>query len=386
MRTAVNIDDLRRAARRRLPRMVNDFLEGGAEDEFTLRENRRGFSDIALRPRILVDVSQRDQSTTVCGQRLETPVVLAPTGLTRLASPVGEVGAARAANRAGSVLMLSSASSSTIEDIAAQVTGPMWFQLYPWRDREVVGRLMDRARAAGCGLIAVTVDSATIGGRERDTRNGFAVPLRPTLRSALDTSRHLRWLYDIWRGPDVNFANLASLAPEKNQGVQSLAKYTADLNNPANDWSDFDWLREQWDGALMIKGIMDPADAVLAVEHGADGVIVSNHGGRQVDAVAGSIDILPEVVDAVAGRIDVMVDGGIRRGTDVVKAIAIGAKAVMVGRPTWYALAAGGEAGVDRMLEIFRDEIDRALALTGHPVLSELDRSAVRHRRSAGWE
>ena len=196
----------------------------------------------------------------------------------------------------------------------------------------------------------------------------------------------MRWLYDIVRGPAVNFANLATVAPDKNQGVQSLARYTADLNNPANNWSNFDWLHDQWDGALMIKGIMDAADAKLAVDHGADGVIVSNHGGRQADAVAGSVDVLPEVVDAVAGEIDVMLDGGIRRGTDVVKAVALGAKAVMVGRPLWWGLAAGGERGVDRMLEIFHDEIDRALALIGRPVLTELDREAVRRRRCAGWE
>lgn len=366
--------------------MVADFLEGGAEDEFTLRENRRGFSDVALRQRILVDVSERNQSTMVCGERIEMPVVLAPTGLTRLASREGELGAVRAASRAGTVLMVSSASSFTIEQIAAETTGPVWFQLYPWRDREVVGALIERARNVGCRLIAVTVDSATIGGRERDMRTGFSVPLRPTLRSMLDMVRHLPWLRETLFGPPVNFANLTTVAPDKNQGVQSLARYTADLNNPANDWSDFDWLRGEWDGALMIKGIMDAEDGRRAVDHGADGVIVSNHGGRQADAVPGSIDVLPEVVSAVDGQIDVMLDGGVRRGTDVVKAVALGAKAVMVGRPLWWGLAAGGEEGVDRMLEIFHDEIDRTLALIGRPNLIDLDRSAVKVRCGSGWK
>ena len=386
MRKAVNLDDLRRAARRKLPRMVADFMEGGAEDEFTLDENRRGFRDIALRPRVLVDVSRRDLSTTVCGERLELPVVLAPTGLTRLASRDGEIGAARAANRAGTVLMLSSAASFTIEQIATAAPGPMWFQLYPWRDREVVGALIERARAAGCRVIAVTVDSATIGARERDTRNGFSVPLRPTLRNVLDVARHPTWLRQTLFGPPVNFANLADVAPDKNQGVQSLARYTSDLNNPANDWSEFDWLREQWDGPLMIKGIMDAEDGKRAVAHGADGVIVSNHGGRQIDGVAGSIDVLPEVVEAVDGQIDVMLDGGVRRGIDVLKAVALGAKAVMVGRPLWWGLAAGGERGVDRVLEILRGEMDRTMALSGRPTLADFDRSAVRVRRHSGWD
>lgn len=362
---AINIDHLRELAQRRLPRMLYDFVEGGAEDERSMRANRLGFDAVHLRPRVLVDVAQRSLGTTVAGRRLDLPVLLAPVGLARIAGPAGELAAARAAAAAGTVSVVSTASSVSLEEIAAQADAPQWFQLYPWGDRDEVTRMIGRAKSAGYDVMVVTVDVPITGARERDLRNGMTVPPRPTARNVVNLMAHPRWLARLAFGPPINFANLADNAGSGRKDVVSLAKRHTSLVNPGHTWDDLRWMRDLWPGKVLLKGVTSPHDAVLAVEHGCDGVIVSNHGGRQIDQVPGTIQVLPEIVHAVGRRADVLLDGGVRRGTDVVKALALGASAVLVGRPWVYGLAAAGERGVTRALDIFTDEIDRTLALIG---------------------
>lgn len=351
--------------------MVSDFVEGGAEDELTLERNRHAFAEATLRPRVLVDVSRRTMSTVICGQQLSLPVLLAPTGLARLVHPEGELAAARAAHDAGTVLVVSSASSFSIEQLAAEAGQPLWFQLYPWRDRGVTGDLLDRARRAGYHALCVTVDVPAVGGRDRDIRNGFTVPPRVTPRNVLDVLRHPAWTVGLLRGPRITLANLAELGGPSD--VVSLARYAnEELINPANDWSELAWIRDRWEGPLIVKGVMTADDARRAVAHGVDAVGVSNHGGRQIDGAAASLDALREIADAVEGEVEILVDGGIRRGSDVVKALAIGANACMIGRPFWHGLACAGQAGVRHVLEILASEIDRTLALLGCPDVSAL--------------
>lgn len=383
---ALTLDDLRTRARRRLPRMVFDFIDGGAEDERTIRENRRGFEDLAFRPRVLVDVSRRSQEVTVLGQHLSTPVLLAPTGLSRVAGRDGERAAARAAARCGTVSVVSTAASVSLEDVAAATPQPQWFQLYPWGDRSVVIQLIERARRLGYTAMVVTADVPVVGGRERDQRSGMTVPPRVGPGTAYDVLRHPRWVAELLTGPRITFANLTGVYPHLGRSAGSLAKQSMELLNAAHTWKDLAWMREAWGGPTVLKGVMCGEDAALAVEHGCDAVIVSNHGGRQCDHLPATIDVLPEVVAAVGDRAEVLIDGGVRRGSDVVKALALGAKACLVGRPWLYGLATGGEAGVVQALEMLRAEIDRTLALVGRPGVDDLDPTVLRRRRTSGWE
>lgn len=375
----LTIEDLEQRANRRLPRMIADFLNGGAEDERTIDWNRRAFAETSFRPRVLVDVSERDLSTTVCGERLALPVVLAPTGLARLVHHEGEMAAARAATAAGSLLVVSSASSFPLESLSNAVDGPMWFQLYPWGDRGLTGGLIDRAERAGYRALCVTVDVPAVGGRERDIRNGFTVPPRVRPANVLDVARHPRWLLGLARGGRITLENLVGLPGGPGDDALSLARYiNEELLNPANDWEELAWIRERWSRPLLVKGVLTAEDARRAVAHGVDGIVISNHGGRQLDGAPATLDVLPEILEATEGEIDVLIDGGIRRGSDVVKAIATGAKACLVGRPFWYGLACGGEDGVTRMFEILRTEIDRTLALIGCPRVDKLDPTYLR--------
>jgi len=382
----ITIEDLRSHARRRLPRMVFEFVDGGAEDESTIRANRRGFEDLAFRPRVLVDVSRRSQEVTVLGRRLSTPVLLAPTGLSRVAGRDGELAAARAAATCGTLSVVSTAASVSLEDVAAAAPEPQWFQLYPWGDRAVTTRLIERARRLGYTAMVVTADVPVIGGRERDLRNGMTVPPRVSPRTGYDVARHPRWLAELLTGPRITFANLVGLFPHLSHSASSLARQSLELLNAAHTWDDLTWMKETWGGPTLLKGVMCAEDAALAVEHGCDAVIVSNHGGRQCDCLPATIDVLPEVVAAVGDRAEVLLDGGIRRGSDVVKALALGAKACLVGRPWLYGLAAGGETGVVQALEMLRAEIDRTLALVGRPGIGDLDPTVLRRRRGSGWE
>jgi len=383
---ALNLDDLRDRARRRLPRMVFEFIDGGAEDETTVRANRHAFDDLAFRPRVLVDVSRRSQDVTLLGRSLSTPVLLAPTGLSRVAGRDGELAAARAATACGTLSVVSTAASVTLEDVAAAAGEPQWFQLYPWGDRAVTTALIERAQRLGYTAMVITADVPITGGRERDQRTGMTVPPRVTPRTGYDVARRPRWLAELLTGPPITFANLVELFPHLGSSASSLAQQSLKLLSPAHTWADLAWMKEVWGGPTLLKGVMCAEDAVLAVEHGCDGVIVSNHGGRQCDHLPATIDVLPEVVAAVDGRAEVLLDGGVRRGSDVVKALALGARACLIGRPWLYGLATAGEAGVVQALEMLRTEIDRTLALVGRPAIGDLDPTVLRRRRGSGWE
>jgi L-lactate dehydrogenase (cytochrome) len=373
---AVNIDELRQLARRRLPKMVFEFIDGGAQDEITLRANMTDFQRIRLLTRVLTDVTTRDQSVELFGQRYDSPLVVAPTGLAGLLSRRGEVSAVRAAHRRRVPYCLSTMATCSIEEIAAAGDAPNWFQLYVLRDRGLTKAFIERARASRCSALVLTVDTKLQGPRERDIRNGFTVPPRFGPTTLLDFARHWRWLIDIGLGPKVTFRNFLGTAAQSANAV-TITQFIAGQYDLSVGWKDVDWFKEQWGGPVLLKGILAPEDAKLAVAHGLDGVIVSNHGGRQLDGAISAIAALPGVVDAVAGAVPVLLDGGVRRGVDVVKAIALGATACMVGRAWLYGLAAGGEQGVERALQILHDEIDLALALLGRPCLREIDRSCL---------
>lgn len=382
-RAPLTLADLERLARRRLPRVVADFIDGGAEDERTLRANRAAFGRYTLSPALLGSGERRDVSVTVAGEHFGLPVLLAPTGLSRLAGRGGEIAAARAAEAEGSVAIVSSASSRSITDVAAATTRPPWFQLYPWGDAALTDALLGRAQAAGVRTVVVTLDVPTTGARERDLRNGFTVPVRLSAGTAADVLRHPRWIADVMardylRGDQITLANLVGLKGDGRTGATSLAKLNAGLINADYSWDDLARICRAWEGTVMVKGVLSAADARRALDAGARGIVVSNHGGRQLDAVPAALDVLPEVVAEVGDETEVLVDGGFRRGTDVVMALALGARAVLVGRPWMHGLAVGGEDGVRTMLSILRTEIDRTLTLVGATSLRDLDRSYLR--------
>jgi L-lactate dehydrogenase (cytochrome) len=372
-----NIAELRDLARRRVPRAVFDFVDGAAGDEVTLRRNECDFAQLALLPRVLVDVSSVDLSTTVLGRPVALPLLAAPTGLTGLTHHRGEAAVARAAHSAGTISVLSAMASYTIEDVAAEASGPLWFQLYMWRDRGLVRDLMARARAAGYAALVITVDVPLAGARERDKRNGFGIPPRLTLRSVAGGLVRPAWSADFVRHPRMTVANAAGHGGGP-ADARSLTDYVNRQFDPALTWDDIAWAREEWGGPVVVKGLLRPEDAVSAVRAGAEGVVVSNHGGRQLDHALSSIAALPAVVDAVGGEAEVYLDGGIRRGSDIVKAIAVGARACLTGRAMLYGLGAGGDAGAARAMRLLADELRLALALLGCPSVSALDRGWLR--------
>jgi L-lactate dehydrogenase (cytochrome) len=382
-----NIEDLRRRAGRRLPRFLFDFVEGGADDEVTMRANRQAFGDYTFRARTLVDVSARDLSTTLLGQRLALPVILGPVGLAGLLAPKGEVLAAQAAARKETIFVLSTMSVCTIEEVAAAAPAPRWFQLYIWKDREITRSLVERARAAGYSALCLTVDVPDMGNRERDVRNGFVVPPRPTLGNVLDLLLHLGWVLRMTRSPRATFGNFVETKSLARRDAVSVAGFTSRQFDQSVTWADLEWLRGLWAGPMVLKGITNAEDARRAVEHGVQAIVVSNHGGRQLDGLPTALDVLPEIVDAVGGRAEIILDGGVRRGSDVVKARALGARACMIGRPFLYGLAVDGQSGVELVLELFRKEIDNTLTLLGCPRLDQLDASYLRgpHGARRGW-
>ncbi|MGA7879974.1 MAG: alpha-hydroxy acid oxidase [Terrimicrobiaceae bacterium] len=355
---AVNLRDLEERARNSLSQMAYDYYASGANDEITLRENRAAYERIMLLPRVLVDVSVRDMSTTVLGERVSMPILIAPTALQGLAHAEGEIATTRAAGAAKTLTTLATLSNTSIEEAMAVATGPAWFQLYVFRDRAISASLVQRAEAAGCKAVVLTVDVPMPGQRERDVRNRLTLPDHLSLKNLLRAGCH-------------EFP--------KNVGADSgMAVYVASLFDPALTWKDIEWLAGVTKLPVLVKGILRADDARRAVNHGAAGIIVSNHGARQLDTTPATISVLPEVVDAVAGAVEVYVDGGIRRGTDVLKAMAYGARAVLVGRPILWGLAVGGEAGVKHVLEMLRQEFDLAMALSGCPRLSAISRDLVR--------
>ena len=380
-RSVYSVHDVRRAARRRLPRIAFDFIDGGAEDETTLHANREAFRRWALRPRHLRGTAERDQSTTVLGERLSSPVILGPAGMQRIAHRLGEVAAARAAASAGTRYALSSYSSLRLEEVAAAAPPPtVWFQIYLWKDRRSNEELLERVRRAGIRVLIVTVDSPLSGKRERDLRNGFTLPLRPNVRMAADLAANPRWLVDYLRGGQITFANFTEIGAGKRPAAL-FAYVNQELAFPGATIDELHWLRERWEGPLVIKGTMTAEDAVEAVECGVDGICVSNHGGRQVDGALASLEALPEIV-AAAPSVEVFFDGGVRRGSEVLKALALGARAVFVARPYLFGLAMDGQRGAELVLEIYRDEIDVTMALIGRRSLDGIDDGSVVRRAS----
>ena len=367
-----NLDDFRVLAKKRLPRMVYDYLDGGADDEVTLGRNQSSFSNIQLMPRALRDVSNIDLSTTVLGQQVDIPVLLSPTGQTRMFHHSGESAVARAAAKAGTIYSLSSVSSTSIEDTAAASDGLKWFQIYVWRDREVIKEFMDRCRESGYNALCLTVDLPVHGNRERDLRNQLTFPAAVAPKVVADVLSHPRWLYNYLTHPKIEIANVKGSRNASVPKEVTLLDYVSKQLDSSVNWDDAAWMIEQWDGPFISKGIVNPEDAKRAVEIGARAIIVSNHGGRQLDFMPPTIEVLPQIVKAVAGRAEILLDSGVRRGTDVIKALALGATAVMIGRPYLYALAAGGEAGVDRMFELLRAELMRDMAMLGCTKISDL--------------
>ena len=374
----VGIGDFRPLARLRLPRPVFDYLDGGADGEVTLRENCRVFDDVTFRPRYAVPVSDCDLRTRVLGFEVSFPALLAPVGYSRLMHPDGEKGAARAAGRAGTAYILSTISGHRVEDVKAASSGPVCFQLYLMGGREASEAVIERARVAGCAALVVTIDTPVAGMRERDFRNGMKELMGGSLLSKIPFLPQMLarpgWLVSYLL--DGGLSRLPNVViPGK--GPMELIDVAAALARAAVTWDDLGWIRKHWTGPIVIKGLLTGDDARRAVDAGAAAVVVSNHGGRQLDGVSPSLRALPEVVAAVGGQVEVLMDGGIRRGSDIVKAICLGAKAVLCGRAYAYGLAAAGEAGVTRVLEILRADVDRTLKLLGCTSIAALDRSYV---------
>jgi len=379
LRAAANVDDLRDLARQRLPAGVFDYIDGAAEDELALARNVEAFRATTFRPRVLRGLGTLDPSTTLLGRPLAFPLVLAPTGFTRIADPAGELAVVRAAGRAGIPFTLSTMGTRSIEECAA-VAGPgarLWFQVYAWRDRDLIRRLVDRAAAAGFEALCLTVDTAVLGRRERDIRRGLTLPPEIGPGTFLDGIRRPGWTWRFLRSEPIRFANVEGLTdgkggPGDGRRAVDLAGYMNAQFDHGLSWDDVGWLRSIWNGPVLVKGIQSVADARLAVEHGVEGVVLSNHGGRQLDSAPAPFDLVPDVVAAVGGRIEVVCDGGVRRGSDIVKAVAAGATATMGGRLFLYALAAAGEAGVDHVLELLRLGTERTMALVGAASVGDL--------------
>ena len=375
--------DYRELARRRLPRQLFDYLDGGAYEEATMRANVKDLERVLLRQVVMRDVSVREQEIEVLGQRLALPVILAPVGLGGMFARRAEVQAARAAERAGIPFVESTVSICGIEEVSRSTPRPPWFQLYVMRDRAYVEQLIARAQAAASPVLVLTIDLAVVGARHRDTRNAVVGAVSPwaLARRGLDLASHMRWLRDVpLAGRPLVFGNLTAVVPGARTPA-AFRRWVDDQFDPSVTWKDVAWMRERWKGRLVVKGVLDGEDARRAADCGVDGVIVSNHGGRQLDAVPSTARALPEVADAVGDGVEVLADGGVRTGLDVVKMIALGARAVLIGRPWAWAVAARGEAGVRHVLEVFRADIDVALALTGHTSVADVDRAALYETR-----
>jgi L-lactate dehydrogenase (cytochrome)/(S)-mandelate dehydrogenase len=369
-------------AQRTLPRPVFDFADGGAENEYTLRRNEAAFAQVELLPQPLNGAAERDLAVELFGRRLALPVMIGPTGLSGLFWPGGEIAAARAAAAAGTAFCLSHGSTCTMEELAASAIAPRWMQVFVYRDRGLTREFVERAAAAGFDALVLTTDNQLVGNRERDIRNGFTIPPRFTLLDLVAMAGKVPWLMRMGPHlPKITFANYTS--PGAAADISAMAAKIASLLDPSMSWRDVEWLRAMWKGPLLLKGILHPREAAEAVARGVDGVIVSNHGGRQLDGAPGSLDALPGVVAAAGGRIPILVDGGIRRGADVLKALALGASLCLIARPQLFGLAVAGEAGVARVLDILRREIDRAMGLLGVRTITEIGPDFLMRR--GGW-
>ncbi len=377
LRKCASVEDFRRVAKRRLPHGVFDYIDGGAEDERTLVDNVAAFGRYGFQPRILRDVSRLDTSSTIFGRAVSMPLILAPTGFTRIAHSQGELAVTRAADRAGIPCSLSTMGTRSIEELAAVGSGDKWFQIYTWKDRSLVRELVDRASSAGFTAVWLTVDTAVLGRRERDVRRGMTLPPKIGPGTIVDGAIHPGWTWDFLRNDPITFANVVGLSDEDGSTAVTLSEHMARQFDPALSWDDVDWLRSVWDGPIVLKGVQTVADAKQAVSAGVDGIALSNHGGRQLDDAPAPIDLVEPVRDEIGDGAAIICDGGVRRGSDIVKALALGADAVSMGRPYLYALGAGGERGVDQLLAFMREGMERTMALNGVRTVAEIDRSLV---------
>jgi L-lactate dehydrogenase (cytochrome) len=376
MRTMTCIEDLRQAARRKVPRAFFDYAEAGSYSQETLRANRYDLEHVKLRQRVLVDVSERSLTTSIIGEQAALPLALAPIGLCGMQHGDGEILACRAAQAAGIPFTLSTMSICSIEDVAEAVGRPFWFQLYVMRDRGFIKALIERAAAAKCSALVLTVDLQVLGQRHCDIRNGMTVPPEIKLSNLIDIATKPAWAFSILKGKRKTFGNLAGHVRGM-ENVTSLAQWTASQFDPTLNWKDVEWVRSLWPGKLILKGILDVEDARTAIKTGASALIVSNHGGRQLDGAPSSISALPKVADAVGADIEVMFDGGIRTGADVLRALALGARSCMIGRSYIYGLGAGGQAGVAKAIEVLGKELDVTMALCGVKSVEDIDRRVV---------
>jgi L-lactate dehydrogenase (cytochrome) len=364
MAIITTVDDLRALAKKRVPRMFYDYADAGSWTESTYRANEADFAKIKFRQRVAVNLVDRSTRSTMIGQDVAMPVALAPTGLTGMQHADGEILAARAAERFGVPFTLSTMSICSIEDVAAHTTKPFWFQLYVMKDRDFIMRLIDRAKAAKCSALVLTLDLQVLGQRHKDLRNGMTAPPKLTVANIMNLATKPRWVYNILRTKRRGFGNIVGHATNVSD-MTSLSSWTSQQFDPALSWADVEWIKQRWGGKLIIKGIMDPLDARLAADSGADALIVSNHGGRQLDGAQSSIAALPAIVEAVGKEIEVHMDGGVRSGQDVIRALALGAKGVYIGRPFLYGLGAMGEEGVSKCLKIIQNELDLTMAFCG---------------------
>ncbi|MEK8032574.1 alpha-hydroxy acid oxidase [Ideonella sp. DXS29W] len=376
MSVITTIEDLRVLAQRRVPRMFYDYADSGSWTESTYRANEADFGKIKLRQRVAVNMEGRSTATTMVGQRVAMPVAIAPTGLTGMQHADGEMLAARAAEKFGVPFTLSTMSICSIEDVAAATTAPFWFQLYVMRDRDFIERLIDRAKAAKCSALMLTLDLQILGQRHKDLKNGLSAPPKPTIANLINLATKPRWCLGMLGTKRRSFGNIVGHA--KGVGdLSSLSAWTAEQFDPALSWADVEWIKKRWGGKLILKGIMDVEDAQLAANSGADALIVSNHGGRQLDGAPSSIEALPAIADAVGSQIEVWMDGGIRSGQDVLKARALGARGTLIGRAFLYGLGAMGEAGVTKALEIIHKELDLTMAFCGHTQIDKVDKGIL---------
>jgi L-lactate dehydrogenase (cytochrome) len=371
MKNIACIEDLRQVARRKVPFMFLDYVEAGSYTESTLRANREDLQAIKLRQRVMIDTDKRDTSTTMLGEKVSVPLALAPIGICGMVHPDGEILAARAAQAAGIPFTLSTMSICSIEQVAAATAKPFWFQLYVMRDRGFMRDLIERAAAAKCSALVLTVDLQILGQRHCDVRNGMTVPPQMRFKNLVDIAMKPAWVAGMARAKSRTFGNLAGHVKGM-EGVTSLAEWNAQQFDPTLNWRDIEWVKSIWPGKLILKGVMDVEDARIAAESGAEAIICSNHGGRQLDGAASSISMLPKVVDTVGDRIEVLFDSGVRTGADVERAIALGAKGCLIGRAFMYGLGAYGEAGVAKAIDIIRKELDVTMALTGVSSIAEI--------------
>jgi L-lactate dehydrogenase (cytochrome) len=378
---AASVADLRRISKRLLPRGVFDYVDGAAEDEVTMRRNAAAFRNVQFRPRVLRDVGTVDMTTTLLGKPLAYPLVLAPTGFTRMVEPQGELAVARAAARAKLPYTLSTMGTRSIEEVAAVSDGRKWFQVYVWRDRALVKDMLDRASAAGYEAIVITVDVPILGRRERDVRTGFTLPPKLGIDTIIDGLVHIGWTLDFMRAEPISFANIFHMEEVSAASPVSLAQHVNDQFDPKLSWDDIGWFRSNWKGPIVIKGIQTVEDARIAADLGMEAIALSNHGGRQLDGAPPPLELVAPVAEAVGDRCEIICDGGIRRGSDIAKALALGARAGMIGRAYLYGLGAGGERGVDFVLSMLRHGLKQTMQLAGATRIEELTPDLVEWRQ-----